>query len=126
MRTPDPARTLAAELAEAVPGRRVTLLGHVHRRRELATVAFLIIRDRSGLAQVVVRSAEHPADGLPPEETVVRVTGTVAANPQAPGGVEIVDPQIESLSEPAAPPVVELWRPTLETSLPTLLDHARR
>lgn len=100
------------------------LLGHVHRRRELATVAFLIIRDRSGLAQVVVRAAELPTDGLPPEETVVRVTGTVAANPQAPGGVEIVDPQIESLSEPAAPPVVELWRPTLETSLPTLLDHA--
>lgn len=124
MRSPDPARTLAAELAEAVPDHRVTLLGHVHRRRELATVAFLIIRDRSGLAQVVVRPAQAPAGGLPPEETVVRVTGTVAANPPAPGGVEIVDPQIESLSEPAAPPVVELWRPTLETSLPTLLDHA--
>ena len=119
MRSPDPARTLAAELAEAVPDHRVTLLGHVHRRRELATVAFLILRDRSGLAQVVVRPAQAPAGGLPPEETVVRVTGTVTANPQAPGGVEIIDPQIESLSEPAAPPVVELWRPTLDASLPT-------
>ncbi|WP_234714455.1 OB-fold nucleic acid binding domain-containing protein, partial [Mycobacterium tuberculosis] len=74
MKSPDPARTLAAELEDATPGHHVTLLGHVHRRRELATVAFLIVRDRSGLAQVVVRPAQAPACGLPPEETVVRVT----------------------------------------------------
>ncbi|MFD7869832.1 aspartate--tRNA(Asn) ligase [Microbacterium sp. NPDC059771] len=124
MRSPDPGRTLATELSRTAPGRSVTLLGHVHRRRELASVAFLILRDRSGLAQVVLRPRELPDGGLPPEETVVRVTGTVSANPQAPGGVEVASPRIELLSEPAATPVVDLWRPTLDATLPTLLDHA--
>ncbi|WP_136056283.1 aspartate--tRNA(Asn) ligase [Microbacterium sp. K24] len=124
MRSPDPARTLAAELAEASLGRRIMLEGHVHRRRELSKVSFLILRDRSGLAQIVLRPQDIPVDGIPSEETVVRVTGTVAANTQAPGGVEVVSPVIELLSEPARTPVVELWRPTLDAALPTLLDHA--
>ena len=66
---PAPARTLAADVAAAPPGHVVTLCGHVHRRRELATVSFLVLRDRTGLAQVVLRPHEVPADGLPPEET---------------------------------------------------------
>ena len=124
MRSPDPTRTLAAQLADVVPGQRVMLSGHVHRRRELAKVSFLILRDRTGLAQIVLRPEEVPAGGIPGEETVVRVEGVVAANTQAPGGVEVVSPEIELLSEPARPPVVELWRPTLDATLPTLLDHA--
>ena len=124
MRSPDPGRTLAAELAHTAPGRSVTLLGHVHRRRELSAVAFLIVRDRSGLAQIVLKTDELPPEGLPTEETVVRVTGVVAANAQAPNGVEVIAPHIEPLSEPSRTPVVDLWRPTLDTTLPTLLDHA--
>lgn len=113
-------RTLAAELASALPGSTVTLRGHVHRRRELAAVTFLIVRDRSGLAQVVVKDGQ----ALPPEETPVQVTGTATANPQAPGGVEVAGPTITPLAEPAETPAVELWRPSLEASLPVLLDHA--
>ncbi|MGN7976425.1 aspartate--tRNA(Asn) ligase [Microbacterium sp. 22195] len=119
-----PPRTLATELGTAAPGTTVTLMGHVHRRRILSSVTFLVLRDRSGLAQVVLhRDAEHPAV-VPPEETVVRVTGTVAANPQAPGGAEVVSPRIEVLGEPAETPPVELWRPTLTAGLPVILDHA--
>jgi len=124
MRSPTPARTLAAHLPEVAPGDEVTLMGHVHRRRELAKVAFLIIRDRTGLAQVVLRPEEVPAGGLPPEETVVRVSGVASANAQAPGGREVAAPEIELLSEPARPPIVELWRPSLDAALPTLLDNA--
>lgn len=124
MSTTDPARTLAAQLPETPPGSRVTLMGHIHRRRELAKVSFLILRDRSGLAQIVLRSEDLPADGLPGEETVVRVSGTATANAHAPGGVEVTSPEIELLSEPARTPVVELWRPALDAALPTVLDHA--
>ena len=46
------------------------------------------------------------------------------ANPQAPGGIEVTEPVITALTEPAATPPVELWRPTMNASLPTLLDHA--
>lgn len=119
-----PARTLASDLPAAPPGSVVRLQGWVHRRRELATVTFLVLRDRTGLAQVVVRTAVGQALEVPPEETTVEVTGTVTANPQAPGGVEVTDPVITPLTEAAETPPVELWRPALTAALPTLLDHA--
>ncbi|GAA0722008.1 aspartate--tRNA(Asn) ligase [Dactylosporangium roseum] len=99
-------------------GETVRLAGWVHRRRVLSKVAFLVLRDRRGLAQVVCPSAELPA-----EETVVEVTGRVTANAVAPGGVELVSPSITVLSQ-AEPPPVELFRPALGASLPALLDHA--
>ena len=113
------ARTLCADLATAPPGSPVRLQGWVHRRRELATVTFLVVRDRSGLAQVVVREGE-----VPPEETTVDVVGVATANAQAPGGVEVTEPVITPLTEPAATPPVELWRPSLNASLSTMLDRA--
>jgi nondiscriminating aspartyl-tRNA synthetase len=114
-------RTLCAALPHATPGDTVRLQGWVHRRRELAALTFLVVRDRSGLAQVVVKDGSIE---VPPEETTVEVVGTLTANDAAPGGVEVTDPQVRLLTEPAATPPVELWRPTLNTSLPTLLDHA--
>jgi nondiscriminating aspartyl-tRNA synthetase len=116
-------RILNAELP-AHAGSQVTLAGWIHRRRRLASVGFLVLRDRSGLAQVVVRDPavlDGPALG---EETVVRVTGRAEANPQAPGGVEVTDPVITPLTEPAETPPVELWRPGVGAALPTVLDHA--
>ncbi|GAA5147042.1 aspartate--tRNA(Asn) ligase [Nocardioides marinquilinus] len=118
-------RTHCSDLSTATPGEPVRLQGWVHRRRELAALTFLVVRDRTGLAQVVLRPGDLP-DGAacPPEETPVEVVGTATANPQAPGGVEVTSPTVTALSEPADTPPVELWRPTLSASLPTLLDHA--
>ena len=82
-----PPRTLARDLALAERGSPVRLLGHVHRRRSLSAVSFLVLRDRTGLAQAVFGSSELPEGGLPPEETTVEVTGVATPNPQAPGGV---------------------------------------
>lgn len=115
-------RTSAAELGAAPAGSTVCLLGHVHRRRELRSVTFLVLRDRTGLAQVVVRPED--AQQVPPEETTVEVVGTAVPEPQAPGGVEVAHPVVTPLTDPARTPPVELWRPRLGVSLPTLLDHA--
>jgi nondiscriminating aspartyl-tRNA synthetase len=88
-------------------------------------VSFLIIRDRAGLAQVVLGEGDERAQlDEVGEETVVCVQGTVTANEKAPGGVELTAPYLTMLSSPAATPAVELWRPSLNTTLPTLLDHA--
>jgi nondiscriminating aspartyl-tRNA synthetase len=116
-------RTLTAHLPRWV-GQRATVQGWVHRRRRLSQVAFLVVRDRSGLAQVVIGdgAARRQLDTLG-EETVVSIDGLVVANPKAPGGTEMTDPQITVLGS-AGPPPVELWRPALNTGLPTLLDHA--
>src|SRR6185295_10937727 len=97
------ARTLCSALPAVEPGSTVRLQGWVHRRRELAQLTFLVVRDRSGLAQVVVRGNAP----VPPEETPVEVTGTATANTQAPGGIEVTEPTIRALSDDADTPPVE-------------------
>ncbi len=113
-------RTLTSDLPHATPGSEVLLQGWVHRRRELATVTFLVVRDRSGLAQVVLPAGTP----VPPEETTVSVTGVATPNQQAPGGVEVTEATVTALTEPARTPPFELWRPSLTAGLPAQLDHA--
>jgi nondiscriminating aspartyl-tRNA synthetase len=117
-------RVLSTELSAHV-GDTVTLNGWIHRRRLLSAVAFLILRDRAGLAQAVVTDPDT-RDELSklPEETAVAVTATVVANPSAPDGFELVDPVIRAVSEPAEPVPVDLFRPRLGASLPVVLDEA--
>ncbi|MBW1640620.1 aspartate--tRNA(Asn) ligase [Microbacterium resistens] len=124
MSIPPVPRVLAAHLPEAAPGTTVTLRGHVHRRRVLSAVTFLVVRDRSGTAQVVLRADEAGRTDVPPEETPIRVTGVATPNPNAPGGVEVTAPRIDLLSDPARTPPFELWRPSLGAGLAAILDHA--
>ena len=58
------------------------------------------------------------------EESVLEVRGTVIANRQAPGGAELVDPEIEVLVAPDLSPPFDLYRPQITAALPTQLDHA--
>jgi nondiscriminating aspartyl-tRNA synthetase len=117
-------RTLTRELPGHV-GERVRLAGWLHRQRRLSQVSFLILRDRSGLGQVVV-GAPAQAERLAElsGETVLEVTGTVVAAAQAPGGAEVHEPEVEVVASPAQSPPLELWRPTLSAQLPTRLDLA--
>src|SRR5262249_54830726 len=121
------ARVMAADLA-AYLGRQVTIAGWLHRKRELKSVTFLIIRDRTGLVQVVLTSRDDGTAGTCAadltEETVLAVTGLVVASDQAPGGAEITRPALTGLSEPAEPPPFDLYRPAVTAALPTVLDHA--
>jgi aspartyl-tRNA synthetase len=101
------AGTLRAEHA----GTTVTLTGWVARRRDHGGVAFLDLRDASGLVQVVARDetlAESGAHDLRNEYCIL-VTGRVElrpegnANPELPtGDVEVVTSKLEVLS-PSAP-----------------------
>ncbi|TCO53416.1 aspartate--tRNA(Asn) ligase [Actinocrispum wychmicini] len=110
-------RVMAVDLRAHV-GRRVRVAGWVHRRRELKSVTFLVVRDRTGVAQVVTSGS-----GMP-EETVIEVCGDVVASTQAPGGSEITSPEITVLSAPTAAPPFDLYRPALSATLPTILDNA--
>ena len=117
-------RTLTGELRSLV-GTRVRLAGWLHHQRRLARLSFVLLRDRAGLAQIVVEDpAAIEAVGRLLPETVLEVEATVAASEQAPGGVELREPRFTVLSEPAEAPPVELRRPVLKEQLPTLLDHA--
>jgi nondiscriminating aspartyl-tRNA synthetase len=117
-------RTLAADLPAKAGGHAV-IAGWLHRKRQLKSMTFLIVRDRSGLAQAVLTdpAAIETAAALP-EETVIRAEGTVTASPQAPGGAELTEPVITALSGPAAAPPFDLYRPAVTASLPAILDGA--
>lgn len=105
-------------------GQTVRIAGWVHRRRLLKSVAFLIVRDADGLAQVVGADPSTWAriEALT-EESVVEVEGLVVANEAAPAGVEVIEPRIRVLAEAEQPPF-DLYRPSLTAALPTVLDHA--
>src|SRR5690625_3469555 len=84
-------------------GRQVTLQGWVHNRRDLGGISFLLLRDRSGIAQCVFQGTD-----LPLHESSVRVTGTVVESPKAPGGFEVQAGGLEVVSAAVAPPPVEI------------------
>jgi nondiscriminating aspartyl-tRNA synthetase len=117
-------RITSGELAEHVD-RRVRLAGWLHHRRRLSKLTFVLLRDRAGIAQVVVEDPERIAevDELLPE-TVLEVEGTVAAAAEAPGGFEVREPRFLVVARPAGIPPIELRRPELKESLPVQLDHA--
>ncbi|SEB47939.1 aspartyl-tRNA synthetase [Paramicrobacterium humi] len=87
----------------------VTLAGWVDRRRDHGGVAFIDLRDASGIAQVVIRDEEvaHPLRA----EFVLQVTGTVRKrpegneNPHLPTGqIEVIADEVRVLNDSAALP----------------------
>jgi len=117
-------RTLARELPQHI-GEHVLLQGWLHHQRHLKAVDFLLLRDRSGIAQIVVEAPElRDTLAAMPHERVLEIRGNAVASPQAPHGVEIHDPQVTVLSEGSEEPPLELFRPEMQALLATRLDHA--
>ncbi|MFK4852233.1 aspartate--tRNA ligase [Microbacterium sp. ZW T6_19] len=90
-------------------GQTVTLTGWVDRRRDHGGVAFIDLRDASGIAQVVIRDEEvaHPLRN----EFVLKVTGEVSRrpdgneNPNLPTGeIELIASDVVVLNESAPLP----------------------
>jgi aspartyl-tRNA synthetase len=99
----------AGALRAAHAGQTVTLAGWVARRRDHGGVAFLDLREASGVVQVVVRD-EDVAHHLR-SEYCLKVTGEVAtrpegnANPNLPSGeIEVIASDVEVLSASAPLP----------------------
>lgn len=99
----------AGSLNASLVGQTVTLAGWVARRRDHGGVAFLDLRDASGIAQVVV----HDEATFSPlrNEFVVKVTGEVKARPEgsenpnlASGEIEVHADSLEVLNASAALP----------------------
>ena len=69
----------ATEVTEALVGQKVTLAGWVDRRRDHGGVAFIDLRDSTGLVQVVIYD-EDMARPLR-SEFVIQITGEVRLRP---------------------------------------------
>lgn len=99
-------------------GEEVELLGFLHWRRDLGKVQFLLLRDRSGIVQVVTGGQK-----LPLPESSLRVRGQVVENPKAPGGLEVQAKEIEILSPALEPTPVEIPKEEWRASPDTLLEY---
>ncbi|SNS37811.1 aspartyl-tRNA synthetase [Micrococcales bacterium KH10] len=99
----------AGSLRSSDIGSTVTLAGWVDRRRDHGGVAFIDLRDATGIAQVVIRdeAVAHPLRN----EFVLQVTGTVSERPDgnanenlATGEIEVIADEVVVLNESAALP----------------------
>ncbi|HQC32816.1 MAG TPA: aspartate--tRNA ligase [Bacilli bacterium] len=90
-------------------GREVTLLGWVSKRRNLGSLLFIDLRDRSGIIQVTVKDDVKVPDVR--NEYVIEVKGRVAkkdvANPKLKTGeIEVIASAITIINEAATTPLI--------------------
>ena len=105
-------------------GQMVTLRGWVTHLRSSGKVAFVVVRDGSGVVQAVVAKNAVPPDtweafGTLTLETSVAVTGEVRADARAPGGHEL---SVRGLAVVGASPLDYPVQPK-EHGVDFLLDH---
>ena len=99
----------AGELTREDIGREVTLAGWIASRRDHGGVAFLDLRDSTGVAQVVVRDTTLAHDLR--DEYCIAITGTVEERPEGnanpdltSGEIEVITTKLEVLSKSAPLP----------------------
>jgi nondiscriminating aspartyl-tRNA synthetase len=116
-------RILASELSQHV-GETVRMRGWLNNIRPFGKFNFLILRDRSGFAQIVIEDKEeyrkiaHLQTGA-----VLSITGQAVASSQAALGFEVINPKIEvEVAVKDAPPV-DYFKPEIQSDLDFILDH---
>lgn len=103
------------EVSNANIGEKVTVMGWVQKRRNLGSLIFIDLRDRSGILQLVFDEPKVGSEGFAKAETlrsefVIAVTGTVQKRAAAvnenlkTGDIEVIAEDIRVLSESETPP----------------------
>lgn len=114
-------RVLCSELPSHV-GEEVVIRGWAHRVRNMSKFRFILVRDRSGIVQVVAAGdlAKDPEVSL---ETALEVEGKVVPAPGTELGCEVQAGRIRLLG--AKPDVLpfEVNLANVETGLENMLDH---
>lgn len=105
---------MCGELRESHVGQKVTVMGWVQRKRNLGSLVFIDLRDRTGLLQVVfgeeINKESFEKADLAKSEYCIAVTGEIikreAPNANLPTGmVELKGESIKILSESETPPI---------------------
>ena len=97
------------ELSELDVNKEVTLIGWVSKRRDLGSIMFLDLRDRSGIIQITIQDSSN----LPTirNEYVVQVKGKVAlkSNPNPnlkTGKIEVIASEVKVINEAKTTPLI--------------------
>ncbi len=118
-------RKLISELPLLL-GETVIIAGWLHNLRDMKNFGFAILRDRTGLVQVVLEPQHLEQLKGFQMETVLKVTGVVKEKKSKDPSVKEVEVQaqtIEILSPVLDPVPVEISKPEIDAQLDTLLDN---
>jgi len=110
-------RVLVRELGTYID-EKVMVKGWVHRIRELGGISFVLLRDRTGMVQLVYEGKVGFT-----QESVLSVEGTVRKNEKAPGGLEIHAEHTEVLAQAHADLPIPVNQEPEKLSLEALLDN---
>ncbi|MGZ6004885.1 MAG: aspartate--tRNA(Asn) ligase [Candidatus Saccharimonadales bacterium] len=118
-------RILSADV-QAHAGKSVYVEGWLHKKRLMGGLTFILVRDRRGVVQVVVKDKDE-VEKLRGMQvgTVLSVSGTAKAEPRAPGGAEIHNPKLTVMVPVTEEPPIEVDKPISHKSdnLDTLFEY---
>jgi len=118
-------RSYIKEIVEKGKEEKVLVKGWVHDTRELGKIRFLILRDVTGIIQIVGVKKENEKvfnEMSQSRENVLEIEGKTQKSKQAPGGIEIVPERIELLAEAEQPLPIDV-SDFSKTELPKRLDY---
>ncbi len=118
-------RTLSRDVAKTIGG-SIAVEGWLHKKRLLGGLSFILVRDRSGVTQVVVEDHDEVEKlRMLQIGTVLKVEGTVVAEERAPGGAEIHDAKLTVMVPVEEVPPIEIDKPIDHRSenLETLFEN---
>lgn len=116
-------RIIASKLSQFI-GQTVRVRGWLNNLREVGKINFLILRDRSGLIQIVIQDKEelkkisHLQSG-----SILSIIAKVNPATQVALGFELVDPKITVEEAIVDIPLVEYYKPEIPSDLEHILDH---
>jgi nondiscriminating aspartyl-tRNA synthetase len=101
---------------------QVVIKGWVHRLRKLSKVAFMVIRDRSGLLQCVINPMEIDVKGLR-NESVVEIKGIVKSAKNAVGNLELQVQELKVIASLKEELPIEINNEELQVNIDTMLNN---
>lgn len=105
-------------------GEDITLKGWLHTVRKLGSIAFLILRDKNGLSQIVLEEqAEIEKLDNVYTGTILEVTGKVAESPKSKFGFELQKGIVKVIRPVTHPLPVDISKENLNVELDTLLEN---
>ncbi len=102
----------------------VLVKGHIFQKRMMGKVNFIILRDRDGLIQIVLKDQKEISkvqDLM--DESVIEVKGLCTYDDRSLNKAEIHDPEITVISKVTEPLKIEINKPEIHANIDTILDN---
>ncbi len=117
-------RILVEEVKSNI-GKEILLKGWIHQIRPLGKIAFILLRDRTGIVQTIITDLKRINVAELERESAIEILGKVKQEKQAPEGIEVEVSKINVISQTHTPIPFEVNRTQdmLNLKIDMILDH---